>query len=767
LQASAPDATFAAMVHPLWRLLVCTLAFSPLFVGAAFAQQVPPPPPDVEAIYQKLRSGKDLTATELKRFEEYNQELSRKYGGGAQNSGSQSKQQNTGGKETAPTAAPGTLKLPCPSGRSAQAVMAPVAPTRTEYIALINSLVDTYGRRLGTHKNELDRVLTASAAQSGSSGIAAALLMTGAASASVYTSAVWTQRHPDDLQAANNLGVALDAIPDSRTAARIFLYVRTQQPDAALAAVNLGWAYYNSGNSALAQKQFEEASRLGPDLPGPSAGLGMLASCRGDQTTALQEFRKSLSKGYSGLVAAGYRNAQQSQSQGETYDVPEQFPPSSDPSFIPELPADPDPPATAASEDTFQHASEFASQSASAAGQKLQDAANRIQALARRAQLNPEGTLDLPRVFDKQLFEYYEVYRITLAGVFQSAGQQDYVNARRPLAADMTAAVNSDYKKAWAAEAEFQKVDRDMVARCGPEYSNRACEAPFRARMDELRRQHDEFMYHACTVEKSFSETDYSRYFKAWKQYSDLLRNSSRDFYAFTQPLINEVWAPALNDMLQAHREITVMSLYQGDAGMASSLAGMAKDLRNLKCVPPPPPKPRRTVKDPAVNKTSSDCPLRPPLKLGLVVVSMEIGCDKVRISGGEILRVNFERNFVKKETTYGIGLGASASLPKIDLGGANGLGEDGKGGWSPPGSAANFSAGGEVMVSVRVNDQGAVQDVGLTSTVSATGKAAGIGGTVGITGSVTMENGANLDPIMSFGASPAVSLPGGLSWKP
>jgi hypothetical protein len=85
-------------------------------------------------------------------------------------------------------------------------------------------------------------------------------------------------------------------------------------------------------------------------------------------------------------------------------------------------------------------------------------------------------------------------------------------------------------------------------------------------------------------------DTDYAQYFKIWKQYSDYSRASSRDLYAYSQPIIDQIWVPSLNQLMQATRELTVLSLYTEDAGFANSLAEIAKGYNDLQCIPPEPP---------------------------------------------------------------------------------------------------------------------------------------------------------------------------------
>jgi len=125
----------------------------------------------------------------------------------------------------------------------------------------------------------------------------------------------------------------------------------------------------------------------------------------------------------------------------------------------------------------------------------------------------------------------------------------------------------------------------------------------------------------------------------------------------------------------------------------------------------------------------------------------MKLGCDHVKLSGGEILLVEVERNFVKKSTAYSVGLGATASLPGISLGGGS-LGDNGSS-WSPPGSVATASVAAQIMVSVRVSDSGAMEDLVLKSTVQASGSVGPASGAIGVSGTISLENGTNVTPIL------------------
>jgi hypothetical protein len=131
--------------------------------------------------------------------------------------------------------------------------------------------------------------------------------------------------------------------------------------------------------------------------------------------------------------------------------------------------------------------------------------------------------------------------------------------------------------------------------------------------------------------------------------------------------------------------------------------------------------------------------------------MKMELGCDHVKISGGELLRFEVERNF-GKDTAFWVGVGASASASTYNIGGNN-LGDDGQE-WKPPSMPVKFDITAQILVGVRVNDSGAVVDGGIKSTVSATGNVGPLNGALGVTGSVTLENGPAITPTLKNSAN-------------
>jgi len=682
-----------------------------------------------------LKSGQGTTPAEAKRLQEWSKSMSAAASGGGANNAS------AASASAAPAAASSSQSsTPCPPAHALPVTA--TAPTRAEYVALVKSLAETYGKGLGTHRAEFDHIFAGHSPSSSPAQSAGVLYMSGAAGASVYAGAVAAVANPDDLQVASNLGVALDSIPDAKSASAVLLYAHKLAPQQAMPALNLAWVYFNSGHATEAKALFQNAAVLTPDLAGPSAGLGMMASCQGDTATAMIMFRKSLSKSYSGVVAVGYKQAQQAeeQKQQDSTEPPPSFPPSGsdDSSPLPEMPATDDPQATLSNVAAFQQAMTYSDKATQAATARVLDAGNRMLAIIRHAQIDPDGTINLPRTFDKQLFEYGEIVKLTTG---------------RPYGLDQTvqqagAAIDTVNKPI----SEQIKGEIPHIMELANEM-NAAIAAQNSAREAEIQYEEDQISFRECKLSKQMLDNEYVQHYKIYKKSSDFYRSSSRDLYAYSQPIIDQIWVPSLNEWVQASRELAVVIPYGTSARYANSLADIARGMNALKCVEPQPPPPPKTIKDPTLTKKEPDCPLKPPLNLNFVVAKMELGCDHVKISGGEILRVEVERQF-GKSTTVWVGLGVTGSLPGLGASDESlGVSENNKS-WSPPGVSVGASATAQTLVGFRIGPDGQLDDVMLKSTVQVGGNIGPVSGALGVTGAISLENGPSIAPVskVSYG---------------
>ena len=733
-------------------LLSVSVVLFLLTLPLAHGQAPPSIPPDVQAIMQKLSSGKAPTAAEQKRLQEWGkaQAAAYKQGGagttaGAVQAGAAQKTRQQ--SQSAQKAALISLKKACPTATGAQLPTA--APTASEYVALLKTLVKSYGAKLAPEtRASIDLgIAPPNAAPEASPGASfgAVLNAAGAINEAVYASASAALKNSTDLLAANNLGVNLSEAGDHSSSALVLLYVAKMRPNSPLASVNLGWTLFNAGASASAQKAFQRAHGLSPDMSAPEAGMGLLAGCRGDTTTATKLLKSSLDKGYSKVAAMAFMQAKASQppsqtgedQKGQDQSGSDGNPPASsnNPEVIPDLTLHPEGERNISQIDLLKRVRDWAMQHNNELMQRYSDTLTRVAAINRRAKLDGDA-IDLPRVFDRELFEFRQAIDLTFAARFrniaptiQEIGKVMDTNARVTVAI-----VGPDLQHNIDQNQQYMELIKDLTA-CG---DNETCQARVQKQIDAKRAEMDDTLYRICMHTKQSADVIYAQSYKHWKTTWDEFRPAAADLYAFTDPILDRVWVPSLNEMLQLQRQLTVMTHYTALSGEAAALAAMSEGYRDMKCVPPSPPPTADSDDTPNLpQKQPPDCPFSKPASFGFGAVSVKLGCDDVTISGGEGFRFKASRNFKTHETTLWGGVGASAEA-KVDF-----LGP------MSPKAEATAQAG----MGVKFSGDGSVSDVFVTSEFTAGVGMGGKSADISVSGEAALEGGASL----------SAELPGGI----
>ena len=242
----------------------------------------------------------------------------------------------------------------------------------------------------------------------------------------------------------------------------------------------------------------------------------------------------------------------------------------------------------------------------------------------------------------------------------------------------------------------------DQEIACG---DNDACVAEVTKRMVPVKAEMSEVEYEICLLQKGELDINYTGLHKLYKGVSDAFKEAAYDFYAFTNPVLEKVYAPSLNELMNVYRELVILTHLENVAGMGMELPGIAQHYNELKCVEPQPPDATSEIKDPEIpKKEKGPCPLgEKGIGAGFGALSFELSCDHVKLSGGEGLLWSVSRDFNKHETTFWGGVGVQ--------------GEYGHG---------NISVEASVGVGVTIGQGDAVKDVAITSSVKA-----GLGGLV------------------------------------
>jgi Flp pilus assembly protein TadD len=735
----------------LSHLIFAAVMLAALLAVSSYAQAPPSIPPDVQAIMNKLSSGGTPTPQEQQRLQDWGQSMAKGMtsSGAASGGASPSNGSPLQGQ-------PGTGKISftqlCPKPSSA--ALPSTAPTAAEYLALVKTLATRYGAKLDAQTRiGIDGALTQAGANAGS--LAALLVVAGAINEAVYAGAVAAQRNPLDVNAANNLGVSLDQASDYPDAARVFLYLTSLRPQSPLANVNLAWAYFNAGASAAAKKQFVHAQSLGPDMAAPEEGQGLIAGCQGDMASAKTLLGSSLKKGYSSAGAVGFMAAQRAQPSSATdagWTPPDSDPPPDTDSMIPDLKVpeqmEYSPDYAAALAQLSQH-----SQSRLAdLGNQIMAAGQRVAAIKQRFQQQGDSAINLPLTFEAELFEWKEVTDLAYTARFRNVDQvnKEVTQAMNANGETILTTVGGDLQQLNQVQQRQIQLLNEMQG-CG---DNQACWDKYDKELKEVQAQIDQVNYQMCLHSEQSIDVDYTQSYKLWKTQWDDFRPASADLYAFTDPILNRVWVPALNEFLSLQREAMVLAIYTPLAGAASGLVAMGDAYKDMKCVPPPPKESENQAKDPDLPKeTPPPCPLGNGIGFGLLVVSVHLGCDSASIEGGEALKFKASRNFSTHCTTLwaGVGAGASAGFDAPMLGSMT--------------PKASLSA--EAGVGITIGQNGTVSDVFVSSELSAKVSAGKIdtgpislpqpGTSIGMSASgvLSLENGASLSGnIAGFGGT-------------
>lgn len=704
-------------------------------------------PPDVQAIMNKLSSGRAPTAAEQKRLREWAASQAAAVQQGA--SGTSGEQQPGTAKavlqsKSAQKGAQISLKSFCPAATGAQ--LPATAPTASAYLTLVRSLVSRYGAKLAREtRTGIDRGVAQPEGSTLGASYGAILNAAGAINEAVYAAATAAQKNPADLLAANNLGVNLSEAGDHQSSALVLLYVTRMRPNSPLASVNLGWTYFNAGASAPAQKEFQRALGLARDMSGPEAGMGLLAGCRGDKATAMRLLKSSLDKGYSGVAAMAFVQAKASQPPADTgqekkaqdQSGSEANPPAppNESDTIPDLPLYPEGERNVPQIDALKRVGDWAGQHANEVAQRFMDASARVAALNRRAKQNGDA-IDLPLVFDRELFEFRQVMNLTFTARFRNMDptMKEVSQVMNTNARVTTSILLPEIQHLNDQQQQLIELMKDMMA-CG---DNELCRAKVQKQIDAKQAEIEDTQYQICVHSKQSIDVVYVQSYKHWKTAWDDFRPAAADLYAFTDPILQRVWVPSLNEMLQVEREMAVMTIYNSLSKEAAAIAANGKAYQDLKCVPPKPPPAAESADTPNLpQKQPPECPFSKPFSAGCGLISMTLGCDDVSIKGGEGFRFKVERNFKTHETTLWAGAGASAEAKMDFLG--------------PASPKAELTA--EVGVGVKFGQGGAVSDVFVSSELTAGASLAGKSLDMSASGTAALEGGATLTG----------SLPGGL----
>jgi len=666
-------------------------------------------PDEIKRIMAKEKTGEDLTEAEEATMEKWFDEMDKKM----------EQQSNSNGKQG--SANIGVKKPECPP--AAKVPFKVVDLTRESYIAMAKGLMAVYGPKSGDLPG-LKKLLETSEKPTDGADMGAMFRIAGAGSASIYAASWSATQKPDDILTANNLGVALKDMGEYTKGIQVLRYADKLKPNIALIILNMGWVYREMGYPVQAKQMFEKALKAAPEMTSPYLGLGLIAKCEGNNIKAEEYLRKALAENYSAVGFAAYKQAKAAQppktegdqgkpltnEKGEAGEVE-----------VPEMPVYEQMERTASQKEQVQN---YMNRLDSRM-QRLIDEYNSVLAVVKKQQekalKDSDNSMVFKRDFAMELMQFQDVTEL-LFGKNSNYGkaitnggkllEQNTIFLEKDLPA-----MQQHMEKVLRLQDQLLKLYEDLTA-CG---DNEVCQNKVKAQMDQVQYEAEQETYQMCLLQKGEMDNTFSATFKAYKTEYSAFKEAVSDYYAFTNPILEKIYSPSFNELQNLYREMLVLSHEKTVVGTGSGLPEMAKQFNELKCVEPKPPVPPEPDPDDSKlpKKAKKECPLGDGISAGIGILSFELTCDHVKLSGGEGLLWSISRDFNKHETKIGVGVGVK--------------GDYGKG---------NASVEATVMVEVTIGDDDVIKNVELTSNVKA-----GLGGLVEaeVGGRISLEGGPEI----------------------
>ncbi|MDD3542560.1 MAG: hypothetical protein PHO69_07790, partial [Petrimonas sp.] len=357
----------------------------------------------------------------------------------------------------------------------------------------------------------------------------------------------------------------------------------------------------------------------------------------------------------------------------------------------------------------------------------LLSVSERIRKQQLRASKDPDNAMVFTRDFSKEIMLFSDITELLFGensnyGQALNQGAKIMENNSNLLEQHMPT-ITQLMEQSLRLQEELTALLKKLEA-CG---DNEYCQKKVGAEIRQVQYQLDQVMFRICKEQKRDLESSFSAGCKNYTLVSNALKEAIPDYYAFTNPIIERMYAPSLNEYYNLYREMMTVIHLEIAAGFASGLPGYADQLNQMICVEPEPPEPPGEAPDPELpSKKKKDCPLgENGIGGGIGPLSFELSCDHVKLSGGEGLLWSVKRDFNKHETTIWGGVGVK--------------GEYGNG---------NLTAEATMGVEVTIGQGDAVKDVAFTSSVKA-----GVGGLAEgeINGRFALEGGPSVDASANF----------------
>lgn len=484
---------------------------------------------------------------------------------------------------------------------------------------------------------------------------------------------------------------------------------------------NLGWAYREAGDYANAGIMFEKALKASPEMDSPYLGMGLIEKCKNNNLKASEYLRKALKHKYSGVGLRVLKQAEATQPPDKSQQ-PEPLTDKKDQTAgvsIPPLPVYEQIGRTSAQVQPIHNYMERLDSRTKQLISELNSIIELIQQQQTRAFKTPDNAIVFSRDFSKEIMQFSDVTELLFSENSRygqiSKSRSELMRRDYEMLNDPFITNKFDELEKW--EKELERLYKKLDA-CGED--NVECLKKVSAEMGEVQTQYNQILNQICKKQKSGIETTFSDSYKSYALINNSLQEAINDYYAFTNPILENIYVPSLNRLYNIHRELNVIAHLKVTAGYAAHVAELGRGYNELECIESQSGAADETQDPELPVKRQKDCPLgKDGIKAGLGVLSFELSCEQVKLSGGEGVLWSVKRDFNKHETTIWGGVGV-----KKDFG-------------------SNLSGEATIGAAITLGQGDAVKDISFTSSVKA-----GVGGLAEseISGRFSLEGGPALD---------------------
>ena len=259
--------------------------------------------PEIQAIQDKMSRGEKPTPEEQKMMDDYLKSQSDKL------DKLMEKLKNIKPK-TVDLSKP--VKLPedeyLPKQNAAAHYNNAVAPTLSEYLALVKKYNDASGEQVADIKSKLGETFAQLKTANDFSNLGMLTLMSASpdkdeSATALYEVTAGAAKDPKDGNIANNFGVLLKNSQNYEDSLKVLLYAeKTLQPNA-VTETNLGWTIAYLGDFFTAKTKFQKAINLDAYDQKACEGMGLLFRVEGNIPESSKYLRMSLKLGFSASAA--------------------------------------------------------------------------------------------------------------------------------------------------------------------------------------------------------------------------------------------------------------------------------------------------------------------------------------------------------------------------------------------------------------------------------------------------------------------------------